>query len=350
MALFDSPQNNGIQADTPSPEQLDHTPPLGFTPPRILAQEAADGRRGAAWRLLQLVMENEPLAVEAISSLEDDRLAQNLVEYIALGTWAGKPFTAPPALRSPYTRTRLRALFVPPSGIDPARGERVLRVAMHDRRPAVRETAIHLLGLMSSRSAVPELIQALHDPLPSTRLQAAKALGRSKSPEAVPALIEALYAGDERQNNTIFKALVNLGPLAVPALLEASRNPSSWLRWQSIRTLGEIHDGRALPTLVNALNDADHGVAWMAAKGVAPFGRDCLLPVLRLLTSTPITPWLRETSAYVLDRQCQGNTELKACLDPLLQQLHHSYYREGAGYAALKAEEQLETSGLLRQF
>ena len=132
MALFDSPQHNNMPPEVTFPEQaaLDVTPPLGSTPPRILAQEAATGRRGAAWRLLQLVMANEPLAIEAVSSLEDDRLAQNLLEYIALGTWAGKHFVAPPTLRSPYTRTRLRTLFVPPSGIDPVRGERVLHAAL----------------------------------------------------------------------------------------------------------------------------------------------------------------------------------------------------------------------------
>jgi hypothetical protein len=351
MSRFDSSWQNMAQSDATIPEQpqLEITPPVGVTPPPILAQEAASGRRGAAWRLLQLVMENDPRAVEAISSLDDDRLARNLLEYIALGTWDGKPFVAPPPLRSPYTRTRLRTLFVPPSGIDPSRGERVLHAALHDRRPAVRETAMHTLGLMGSRSAVPELIQALHDPVPSTREQAAKALGRSGSPEAVPTLLDALHNADEPQSNQIFKALVNLGHLAVPALLDASQSNSSWMRWQSVRALGEIHDSRALPVLVRALNDSDHGVAWMAAKSVAPFGRDCIAPVLHLLTTTAITPWLRETSAYVLSRQCQNHSELKPYLDPLLQQLHQSFYREGAGYAALKAQEQLEASRLLKQ-
>jgi len=214
----------------------------------------------------------------------------------------------------------------------------------------VRETAMHILGLMGSRTSMPELIQALYDPLPSTREQAAKALGRSGSPEAVPALLEALHTADEQQSNQIFQSLVNLGYLAVPALLDASQSSSSWMRWQSVRALGEIHDSRALPILVRALNDSDHGVAWMAAKSVVPFGRDCLAPVLHLLTTTAITPWLRETSAYVLSKQCQNNSELKACLDPLLQQLHRSSYKEGAGYAALKAEEQLMTRGQLKHF
>ncbi|MGZ3645885.1 MAG: hypothetical protein ACXVCM_18765, partial [Ktedonobacteraceae bacterium] len=85
-----------------SPEQLvsDVAPPIGITPPQILAQDAAAGKRGAAWRLLVWIMENDPRAIIAVSSLDDDRLAQNLLEFIALGTWAGKPFVVPVPLRS----------------------------------------------------------------------------------------------------------------------------------------------------------------------------------------------------------------------------------------------------------
>jgi HEAT repeat protein len=268
---------------------------------------------------------------------------------VSLGTWAGKPFVVPALLRTPYARTRLRTLFVPPSGIDVARGERVLLAALRDERPAMREAAMYILGLMGSRTALPQLIQALHDPLPSTRLQAAKALGRSGSPEAVPALLNALHGADEQQSSQIFMALVNLGHVAVPALLEASQSPSNWMRWHSIRALAEIHDARAFPVLVNALNDSDHSVAWMAAKGLAPFGRECILPVLRLLTTVDMTPWLRETASYVLSKQGQHHPKLKAVLDPLLQQMHRSSYKDGTAYIALKTLEQLEPGNLLQQ-
>lgn len=350
MSVFDSSSKTNMPEMASSEQsQADVAPPIGVTPPQILAQQAADGRRGAAWRLLQLLMENDPRAVMAISSLEDDRLAGHLLECIALGTWAGKPFVVPAPLRSPYARTRLRTLFVPPSGIDEARAERVLLAALSDSRPAMREAAMYILGLMGSRAAVPHLIQALRDPLPSTRLQAAKALGRSGSPQAVQALLSALRGADEQQSSQIFMALTNLGHVAVPALIEASRSNSAWMRWHCIRALAEIHDARAFPVLVNALRDSDHSVAWMAAKGLAPFGKECVGPVLRMLTTADMTPWLRETASYVLSRQCQYYHDLKHALDPLLQEMHRSSYKDGTGYLALKTLGQLETSGLLKQ-
>ena len=85
MALSDSSSN---QTNMAAPDQpaVDVTPPIGVTPPQVLAQDAAAGRRGAAWRLLYWIMEDDPRAVVAVSSLDDDRLAQHLLEFIALKT------------------------------------------------------------------------------------------------------------------------------------------------------------------------------------------------------------------------------------------------------------------------
>ena len=349
MSHSPSFESNKAQPESALSEHIpfDVAPPLGVTPPQTLAREAAAGKRGAAWRLLQLVMENDPRAIKAVSSLNDPRLTQSLVEFIAVGTWAGKPFVTPAPLRTPYTRTRLRTLFVPPSGIDPAISEQVVLGMARDERPAVREAALYILGLMGAKGAVPTLIQALHDPEESVRLQAAKALGRTGSPDAVQALLTVLPEADERMGSQIFMALVSLGHLAVPVLLECARSDSGWMRWHSVRALGRIHDPRALPVLVNALQDADHSVAWMAAKGLAPFERVCIEPVLHLLTTAQMTPWVAETASYVLHRQCQAHEEFKPYLEPLLQQMHQPAYRVGTGYAALKTLEHLRTDGLL---
>src|SRR6266566_6546181 len=242
--------SNDIPLEQPP---ADVAPPVGITPPQILAQDAAAGRRGAAWRLMHWIMEDDPRAVIAVSSLEDDRLAQNLLEFIALGTWAGKPFVVPVLLRSGLARTRLRTLFLPGAGIDSVRAQRIAMSGARDKRPAVRETAIYILGLLESPVATPILIQALNDQVPAVRMQAAKALGRVGDPAAVPALLNALRSADEQFGSQIFSALVKLDRAAVPALLETSASNSTWMRWQSIRALGAIRDRRALPVLVSTL-------------------------------------------------------------------------------------------------
>ena len=335
--------------ETPPSEHApaDVAPPVGITPPQILAQDAAAGRRGAAWRLMVWIMENDPRAIVAVSSLEDDRLAQNLLEFIAMGTWAGKPFVVPAPLRSSYTRTRLRTLFLPGAGIDSVRSRRVAMSAARDKRPAMRENAIYILGILESPVATPVLIEALNDPVPAVRMQAAKALGRIGDPAAIPALLSTLRGADEQLGSQIFSALVRLGRTAVPALIDASKSHSTWMRWQAMRALGAIRDRRTLPVLVNALTDKDHSVAWMGAKGLTQYGRAALEPVLQLLTRAEITPWLVETASYVLNNQIRYDAKLKPYLEPVLVRLHALGSRVGTSHVAQQALVQLMADGLI---
>ena len=346
MAHSDPLSQTNVTAPSEQPV-ADVAPPIGITPPQILAQDAAAGRRGAAWRLMVWIMENDPRAIIAVSSLDDDRLAQNLLEFIALGTWAGKPFVVPVQLRSALARTRLRTLFLPGAGIDSVRAQRVAMSAVHDKRPAVRENAIYILGLLESPVSTPMLIQALNDQIPSVRMQAAKALGRVGDPAAVPALLNALRSADEQLGGQIFSALVRLGRASVPALVEASSSNSTWMRWQAIRALGAIRDRRALPVLVGALSDADHSVAWMGAKGLTQFGRLSLEPVLQLLVKAEMTPWLVETASYVLSNQLRYDPKLKPYLELVLERMHAQAFRVGTSHAAQQALAQLQADGMI---
>lgn len=350
MDAFDYPsgdQNTAPQPPFVESPQVDTTPPVGITPPQVLAQEAAAGSRGAAWRLLHWIMENDPRAIVAVSSTTDDRLARNLLEFIALGTWAGKAFVLPEPLRSPLARTHLRTLFLPGSGMDFIRAENVLLSFVHDRRPAVREEAIHILGLLGSVSATPAMIDALHDHSAAVRVQAAKALGRSGNVAAVPALVNALHGADEAMSSQIFSALVHIGSGAVPVLVQESQNNSTWIRWNSFRALSAIGDYRALPTLVSGLSDIDRSVAWMAAKGLLRFGKACIEPMLRMLMTTATSPWVAETSSYVFHELYDRDLNLRPYLEPVVQSMHGVYYQVGTPVAARNSLSQLTQAGLI---
>ncbi len=349
MAYFDTSANKDLVSTTPPNlrSSIDVQPPIGEIPLQLLAQEAAEGRRGAAWRLMHLIMEGDPRAIVAVTSLDDGRLAQYLLEFLALGTWAGKPFVPPLSVRTPHAKTRLRTLFLPASGMEPARALRVLLAAVHDKCSAMHEAAIHILGIIGNREVVPVLLDALNDPVPTVRLQAVKALGRIGDPSVVPALLHALHSADEQMGSQIFLALMELGSAAVPALIAESNSSSAWIRWHCIRALGQISDDRALPVLIRALADQDHAVAWVAAKELPAFGKMSIEPVLRLLMTEETSPWLVETTSYVLRDQCQHHKELKPYLEPLLKEMHSVGYRVATPSAARKALEQLGASGLL---
>jgi HEAT repeat protein len=280
-----------------------------------------------------------------MDTLDDDRLALYLLEWMALGTWAGKPFVVPATWRAPSARMHLYTVFQSSEGTRPSRAERVLIEALHDERPALRQTAAKILGLLRSDSAVPALIEALQDPVEAVRLQVVKALGSIRSPEAVPALISLLQYADEQLSNQIFTALGQIGPAAVPPLIELSKDNSAWVRWHSIRALGETNDLRALPVLVQALaDDTDYSVAWVAAKGLIQFDRLSVGPVLRLLMFNDVTPWLVGTASYVLNHQHDPN--LDPYIRPVLQQMHQPGFSIGTMLAAQKAVSDLVADGL----
>lgn len=332
----------------PEPSVFDVTPPIGETPPDELARAAADGRRGAAWRLMLWILNNDPRAMMAVSSLDDDRLAQHLLEFMALGTWAGKPFDVPLSLRSPYARTRLRTLFVPGAGIPEERVKRVLVQALFDSRPQMRESAAYLYTIVGAPQDVPVLIEALNDSSYGVRYQAVKALGHIRSPEAIPALISALSNADEQLGSQIFRSLIEIGSVAVPALIELGNSSRAWLRWDRVRALGEIGDNRAITALALALNDPDHGVAWMAARELVHFGRLCVEPVLRVLMLKNTSPWLAETGSYTLHEISKEYPQLQSYLQPVINGMHGVAYNIATPLAARKALERLESSGILR--
>ncbi|HEY4387857.1 MAG TPA: HEAT repeat domain-containing protein [Ktedonobacteraceae bacterium] len=330
-------------------QPVEAMPPVGTTPPQELARDAAAGHRGAAWRLLYKIMENDPRAVEAVASQKDDNLAQHLLQFIAFGTWAGKHFVIPPPLRSSYyARTRLYTLFLPESGMQSAQAQRVLFPAAREQHPAFREAALNILSVMNTPDALPVLLDALHDPIQAVRLQAIKGLERLKLPDTIPALTQALSGADEQTTIQIFTALASIGHPAVPTLLNLSASPSAWIRWNCMRALGKISDYRAIPALTKALRDVDHGVAWMGAKELVEFGSLSIEPVLRSLAGGEITPWLVETAAYVLSNQ--RNPQVRPYLAPLLTQMHSfSYMHSGMSYTAHRVLNQMLEGGIIKQ-
>jgi hypothetical protein len=294
------------------------------------------------------ILDNDPRAVVAVSSLEDDRLALHLLEFIALGTWAGKPFIVPLPLRSPYARTRLRTLFLPGAGIDAVRVRRIVLEALHDPRPQMRETAVYILGLIGSKEDTSVLIAALQDPSREVCYQAAKALGRIGDSVATSALFEALRHADEQLGSQIFLSLIQIGRAAVPALIEWSSSSSAWIRWHCVRALGELNDSRGVLTLAQALNDPDHGVAWMAAKELVHFGTLAVDPTLHVLMRSETSPWLVETTSYVLSTLARFYPILKPYVNPVISALHDVAFRVATSLAASKALDHLAQDHVLK--
>ena len=128
--------------------------------------------------------------------------------------------------------------------------------------PSVRAQAAISLGRIGDRAAVPALIEALKDPEKAVRREAAKALGAIKDARAVGALVAALRDGDVNVRAYAAYALGEIkASTAAGALLEALRDPEWCVRDQAAWALRETHDPEIAGPLAAALKEEDADLA-----------------------------------------------------------------------------------------
>lgn len=162
-------------------------------------------------------------------------------------------------------RERIAAYFEATGGVD----EQLRR--LRSRRAWRRATAAFTLGDMSSPRAVPELLFALDDRSRDVRMAAARSLGRLGSVAAIEPLVEAGIAG-RLPRDVAGLALFDLGPNAVPSLLELSASDDPRIRASALELVGLIGAaGDAQPVLAH-LTDAAATVRAASADALGRLG------------------------------------------------------------------------------
>jgi hypothetical protein len=99
----------------------------------------------------------------------------------------------------------------------------------------------------------------------------------------IPSLMVDLASPDAAVRMKARKALVVIGKPVVPPLIRLLSHRKPHIRWEAAKALGAIADPLAAFALVNALDDRDSDVRWLAAEGVVALGRDGLQPLLAAL-------------------------------------------------------------------
>ncbi|HEY7296122.1 MAG TPA: HEAT repeat domain-containing protein [Dehalococcoidia bacterium] len=229
--------------------------------------------------------------------------------------------------------------FLAPGGApcDEAR-ETALQRGLTDPDPGVRSLAAELVGQRAEPGALEHLRPRLNDSDDRVRAAAVRALSYLEPDRVIPLLIQALGRYDVVAAEAV-SALASIGEPAVPSLIAELRRGSAWTRWHAARTLGSIRDERAIAPLITALSDEDGGVRWQAARALARYGRAALDPLLRALSTTPVTPWLAEGADRVLQRVATG--DLYQCVKPLRRALHHLDAAVEAPVEAARARQAL---------
>ena len=95
------------------------------------------------------------------------------------------------------------------------------------------------------------------------------------------------------------------------------------MRWEAAKALCGIADPLAASALVNALDDRDGDVRWLAAEGLAALGRDGLQPLLAALLQRAESCWFCEGAHHVCHTLVKRK-KLGPILRPVLAALKQS--------------------------
>ncbi len=94
--------------------------------------------------------------------------------------------------------------------------------------------------------------------------------------------------------------LATMGRDALPCLLKCLQDPDEGVRWEAAKLLRNLDDPAAIAPLIEALEDRNFSVQWLAADGLVALGRRSLIPLLEALAKEPESESLRQGAHHVL--------------------------------------------------
>ena len=111
-------------------------------------------------------------------------------------------------------------------------------------------------------------------------------------------------------------------------------------RWAAAKALGELRDPDSAPALVDALEDRNSDVAWLAAVALENLGRDAWKPLLQALVDRGVdSVAIRQGAHHVFSKQKEpGYDDL---LDQLRAALKFGKLTESGGIAATELLKRL---------
>ncbi len=118
------------------------------------------------------------------------------------------------------------------------------------------------------------LLPFLKDPAPEVRQCAALGLAIKPDESAAESLVQALSDEDSMLGSLAANALVKIGSAAVPSLIEAVKNGAQFQRIHALRALAEIRDHRAIPIMMQVMQEDSALLQHWAQEGLERLGLD----------------------------------------------------------------------------
>jgi HEAT repeat protein len=123
-----------------------------------------------------------------------------------------------------------------------------------------------------------------------------------------------------------------MGKAAVPLLTKALKSENRLTKWEAAKALGEIGDPSTASALVEALEDDDFDIRWLAAEGLTKMNINALKPLLQALEKRGDSFFLQEGAHHVFHDLAKGG--LRKFLAPVLAALEKLEPGEEVPWAA----------------
>ena len=94
--------------------------------------------------------------------------------------------------------------------------------------------------------------------------------------------------------------MVKIGNPALDFLLQLQGSDKHLARWEAVKAISEIGTRESIPILINALEDEEFDVRWLAAEGLIDIGHGSVYPLLKAFISNKDSVHLKEGVHHVL--------------------------------------------------
>ena len=115
-----------------------------------------------------------------------------------------------------------------------------------------------------------------NDPAPEVRQCAALGLAGRADESATQPLVHALSDADSMVGSLAVNALVQIGSVAVPSLIETVKSGKQSARIFALRALAEIKDHRAIPIMMKVMEEESALLQHWAKEGLERLGLDMI--------------------------------------------------------------------------
>jgi HEAT repeat protein len=156
---------------------------------------------------------------------------------------------------------------------------------LKSRRWDARLRSAEFLGYQGDECAIPGLLEALKDETLVVRLAAAESLASLGGSAAVQPILIALDVPGEMPQRQVAEVLFEFGPRAIDPILTILNNPETPDSELiiAVRVSGMLHEGRAVPRLVELLKHQVMELRLNSVRALASIGDpSAILPISRL--------------------------------------------------------------------